>query len=58
MLVAVAAAAGGYLDWMWWHPTNGGTISFSGLAVSEGQVGAVLGSDREVSGSIEWSCPG
>lgn len=37
---------------------NSGTISFSGLEVSEGQVGAVLGPDREVAGSIEWSCPG
>jgi hypothetical protein len=36
---------------------NSGTISFSGLTVSEGQVGAVLGSDGEVSGSIEWTCP-
>lgn len=37
---------------------NSGTLSFSGLTVSDGEAGAVLGVHGDVSGSIEWTCPG
>jgi hypothetical protein len=37
---------------------NSGSISFGGLTVGVGRVGAALGVDRELSGSIEWTCPG
>jgi hypothetical protein len=37
---------------------NSGTIAFSGLAVTEGEVEAILGVDGEVTGVVEWSCPG
>jgi hypothetical protein len=35
---------------------NSGTISFSDLAVTEGDVEAILGVDGNVSGVLEWSC--
>jgi hypothetical protein len=37
---------------------NSGRISFSGLVVTEGEVPAVLGADGDVTGVLEWSCPG
>lgn len=36
---------------------DSGTIHFGGLEVTEGTASAVLGSEGEVSGTIEWTCP-
>lgn len=35
---------------------NAGTVQFSGLTVTDGQVEAILGTDGDVTGTLEWSC--
>jgi hypothetical protein len=38
------------------QPGDVGTVQFSGLAISQGEVEAILGVDGEVTGTLEWSC--
>jgi hypothetical protein len=35
---------------------NAGTVQFSGLVVSQGEVEAILGADGDVTGTLEWRC--
>jgi hypothetical protein len=35
---------------------NVGTVQFSGLTVTSGEVEAILGTDGDVTGTLEWSC--
>ncbi len=35
---------------------NAGTVQFSGLTVTSGEVEAILGTDGDVTGTLEWSC--
>jgi hypothetical protein len=37
---------------------NDEIVGFSGLAVSSGEVAAILGTDGDVTGTLEWSCDG
>jgi drug/metabolite transporter superfamily protein YnfA len=37
---------------------SSGTVEFSGLVVAEGDVEAILGVDGDVTGVLEWGCPG
>ncbi len=37
---------------------NNETVLFSGLAVTSGEVAAILGTDGDLTGTLEWSCDG
>ncbi len=36
---------------------NNEIVQFSGLAVTSGEVAAILGTDGDVTGTLEWTCP-